>query len=129
MLFLLFSLWLNSPAFAEPAPLADSMIAQSSFRFSRPTVVRMPVQTCNAKGKVRAVQVYVKEGSLNLLSFDAFYLAGGRQRLTAKLRLEKDKSSAWMAFSNQENPCLTRLEMNVGPTGGKTTVEVVGRWQ
>lgn len=129
MLSLLLSL-VTASAFAQPTVLADSVIARSSFRFSRPSVVRMPVQTCNSKGKVRAVQVSVVEGSLDLRSMDAHYLAGGRQRLATKLRLEQGKPSNWIAFTNKENPCLTRLEMSVGATnGGRATVEVIGRWE
>jgi hypothetical protein len=120
---------LTSPSFPQSTILADTVIAETSFRFSRPTVVRMPVQTCNSKGKVKTVQLHVKEGRLNMKSLDAYYTAGGRQRLASTLRLEKDKFSGWFILGNQENPCLTRLEMNVSNSSVKTTVEVIGRWE
>lgn len=129
MLFLSILSILAVHANAEPAALADELLGQSSFRLSRPTDVRLPVQTCGSKGKVRSLQLRVKEGSLNAKSIDAFYLAGGRQRLAANLRLADGQSSGWFVLSNLETPCLSRLELNVDGNRIKTTVEVIGRWE
>lgn len=117
------------PAFANPALAAESQFAQSRFKFSRNTPFTIMVQTCNSKGKVRAIQLKVSEGKLDLNSFDVFYAAGGKQRLTGKLSLAKDQVSPWLPIGNVESPCLQKVVLNIAPGRSMTTVHLIGDWQ
>jgi hypothetical protein len=119
-----------SPSFAAPSSMAEAPVAQSRFKFSRPSnVVRTFVQTCNSKGKVRAIRLEVAEGELLLNSLDVRYHAGGTERLAVKLKLARGQTSGWLVLKNQENPCLNQLEMNVGASRSMTTVNIIGRWE
>lgn len=129
--FTLFSILLSPAAAMAETSLAESQIAEARFKFNRPSAVRIRVQTCNSKGKVRALQLLVKEATLNLNSLVIEYASGGRDQISGKMKLEKGQASAWLPIRNHEDPCLQYVVLNVGAstTHAMTIVGVNGQWE
>lgn len=131
MLSIFSALLLTIASLAAPGAFTASQFAQSHFNFQRPSTVRIRVQTCNSKGKVKSIQLRVTDGTLNLSSMDIFYVNGQKERLTNGFVLQKGQSSPWLSPSNQGDPCLNQIYLNVGASSGReiTSVQLIGNWE